>query len=125
VTGEFDEQAAAGDELPDRRGLHAVRGPIEGSAGRPVVRLRREWKGLTVADLLRDEVLERLPGQVQSALQHIERGEWAAADRSLPGEHGPILVGPGHRRHARRGWVAAVAIAATLAAVVLWLWWFV
>lgn len=89
------------------------------------MRLHREWKGLTVADLLRDEVVERLPGQVLSALAHIENGEWAAADRALPGEHGPILVGPGHQRRARRAWglAIAVALAAIVAAVAVWSWW--
>jgi hypothetical protein len=94
-----------------------VRGPLAGTTEPPpCIRLVREWKGLTVADLLRDEIVDRLPGQVRSALQNIERGDYAAADRAMPGDAAPILVGPGHRGEARWWWVCLIgALAALLA----------
>ena len=76
----------------------------------PQVRLRREFKGLTVADLQRDEILSRLPGQVRSVLEHVEEGNYAAAERVLPGSFGNVLVGPGHRARSRWRWVATLAI---------------
>jgi len=64
----------------------------------PPVRLRREFKGLTVSCLQREEVARHLPGQVRSALACIERGDFAGAERALPGQLADVLAGPGHRR---------------------------
>jgi hypothetical protein len=55
----------------------------------------------------------RLPGQVRSALRHIERGDFAAAERALPGEWAPVLPGPGRRR---RRWLLPVAVLAAAVA---------
>jgi hypothetical protein len=66
------------------------------------VPLRREYKGLTVADLWREDLVARLPGQVRSALRHIQNGDFAAADRALPGDFAPVLPGPGMRRAERQ-----------------------
>lgn len=84
----------------------------------PAVRLCREWKGLTVADLLRDEIVERLPGRVHDALQHLRRGDLAAADRALPDAMAPVLAGPGTRR-ARRGLTVVVALVAVVFAALI------
>jgi hypothetical protein len=84
------------------------------------VRLHREWYGLTVADLLRPDLAERLPGQVRSALRDLERGDLAAADRNLPEACAPVLPGPGHRRTERRRarllavWLVVLLAAATV-----------
>ena len=88
----------------------------------PPVKLRREFKGLTVADLMRDEIVRRLPGQVCSALEHVENGDWEAAERALPGHFATVLAGPGHRRPRRRAWLAIVAVAAVAVAVVVVRW---
>lgn len=123
MTGDHDETTAGEDSAPIRPRLRVVSGPIEGSAGRPAVRLRREWKGLTGADLLRDEIVTRLPGQMRSVQQMLERGDFAAAERALPGEDGPVLLaGPGHRRRDHRLLVFFVAITAVWAAGSLWAW---
>lgn len=89
----------------------------------PTVRLRREFKGLTVADLHNGEIAACLPGQVRSALNHIERGELDAAERALPGQFANVLAGPGHRRRQRRRFRAVSAGLAVLvaAAVASWL----
>jgi len=78
----------------------------------------REWKGSTVADLLRDEFAARLPGEVRSALRHFEAGDLAAADARLPGEFAAILPGPARRRPSARSLFGAlvVALAAATAA---------
>lgn len=86
------------------------------------MRLRREFKGLTVADLHRDEVADRLPGQVRSALQHLENGDLAAAEHSLPGEFGRVLEGPGSRRRARHGWFVLVGVLAIATGVFVANW---
>jgi len=86
-----------GNQPPGPR-LHSSRqppGPLEPPTAVP---LRREYKGLTVADLWREDLVARLPGQVRSALRHIQNGDLAAADRALPGDFAPVLPGPGHRR---------------------------
>jgi len=92
----------------------------------PGIRLRREFKGLTVRDLLADAGLDaQLPGAVRSALEHVERGDLAAADRVLPGHFAPVLPGPGRGRLAARRraarWItlAALAAAATTATIKL------
>ena len=102
--------------------LRAVAGPVDGDAPPPAVRLVREWKGPTVADLMRDELAARLPGTVRSALRHIERGDLAAAERELPGDFAPVLRGPGHRRRERRLWFAICALAAVLTAMGIAAW---
>jgi hypothetical protein len=114
-----DDEAARSPAAGSGRRLCAVRGPLAAPEPPPPVRLVREWKGPTVADLLCDDVAERLPGRVQSAVAAIERGDLAAAERALPGEFPPVLVGPGHARAARRRIAHAVACAAlaTLALV--------
>ena len=68
-----------------RARLHVVEGPVpsaDDAADMPPIRLRREFKGLTVADLHTEEVALLLPGQVCSALEHIEIGDLAAAERA-------------------------------------------
>jgi len=81
------------------------------------VRLRREFKGLTVPDLLADQGLdEQLPGRALSALENIRRGDFAAADRDLPGAFGAVLPGPG--RLARRRRLALWTVLCALAAAV-------
>lgn len=125
VTGDGDEHERPTETAPaDGVRLRAISGTSSGGDPPPSVRLRREFKGLTVADLLRDEVVERLPGQVRSALHHIERGDHAAADRALPGEFAPVLVGPGHRRARRHDLTAAVFVAGVVAAMALASWLF-
>jgi hypothetical protein len=97
--------------------------PVEAAAspedpGLPQVRLRREYKGLTVRDLLADDGLDRqLPGRVLTALRHLERGDLAAADDVLPGRFGALLPGPGPwARRRRRLWVLLITVAALAAA---------
>jgi hypothetical protein len=99
--------------------------PGEGAASiPPSVRLTREFKGLTVADLLRDEAAAaRLPGRVQTALSALERGDLAAADALLPGRFGGVLPGPGRdQRAARRRRLRRLGGLALLAAGLLCLW---
>lgn len=120
-------ETGPGDDGSDDRGgakprLRAVDGPVRGSTPPPPVRLVREFKGLTVADLLRDELVERLPGQVRSALRHAERGDWEAAERALPGEFAPVLAGPGHHRRSRRPWVFVLAVLGACLGVWLAMW---
>jgi hypothetical protein len=118
-------ESAAGDGR-----LGAPGAPLE---PKPPVRLHREWKGLTAADLVRDELVARLPGQVRSALAKIERGDLAAADDLLPEMAAPrrpgsVLVGPGaatRRWHRRRAFVRAAAwflLAIVAAGLTEW-WW--
>ena len=118
-----DGEQAEGSEAQPR--LRAVRGPVateDAPEAPPPVRLRREFKGLTVADLLRDEVVDSLPGQVRSALEHIERGDLAAAERALPGHFATVLEGPGHRRRSRPGWLVVVGLAAVVVGALLTGW---
>lgn len=96
--------------------------------GQPTVdvRLRREFKGLTVEELVADlGIDEQLPGRVQSALDAIRRGDLRAADEALPGRFGNVLVGPGHRRPARSRrvvWIVLAALAAgAVGATIPWL----
>ena len=104
MTDDQDQPTGAGRPLAEERPrLRAVEGPVSPSPGvadPPPVRLRREFKGLTVADIQRDEVARMLPGQVRSALEWIERGDLAAAERALPGQLATIVEGPGHGRRA-------------------------
>ena len=107
------------------RSLCAVQGPMptDDACAPPPVRLRREFKGLTVADLQLEDVARRLPGQVWSALEHLERGDYAAAERALPGQLATIIEGPGHGRtsQSRRGLLLALVVASLAAAVVYFL----
>lgn len=93
------------------------------AAGALPVQLRREYKGLTVADLQRDEIVDRLPGQVRSALHHLQRGDYAAAERALPGEFRPLLRGPGGQK-ARTPLVLWLCVTAVLAATAVASRWF-
>jgi hypothetical protein len=95
---------------------------VAGAEPPPPVHLWREFKGPTVADLLRDEFVARLPGRARAALRHVERGDWRAAERALPGEFAPVLPGPRRARGARRLVVALVAVAAVAAAIALAAW---
>lgn len=122
IPGGVSERSDERTEETTGRGGAGLR-PVRGGAGAaeppPPVRLVREWKGPTVADLLRDEYAARLPGEVRSALRHLESGDFAAAEAQLPGEFAPILPGPALRRRRRtlRRWVAAVGAMALAAAV--------
>lgn len=131
VTGEADERC--GGSEPERGSdgatgaspsrLHAVSGPAAAADPAPAPRLWREWKGLTVADLLRTEIAERLPGQVRSALHHLQRGDLRAAEAALPGEFAKVLPGPGRRRAARARRLGALAAAVAAAAALAAWWW--
>jgi hypothetical protein len=124
VHGAANRARGADDGMATSRPvLQRVAGPIDRSVPPPRVTLRREFKGLTVADLLQHETAERLPGRVRSALLHLERGDLRAAEQALPGEFRPLLQGPGHVRRARRRlvlWLTAAAIG--VAAIVAWQW---
>jgi len=85
--------------------------------------LRREFKGLTVADLLQHETAERLPGRARSALHNLLRGDLRGAEAALPGEFTPVLQGPGHHRRNRASlvaWLTAIAIGAAAIAAAQW-----
>jgi hypothetical protein len=109
-----------GEGLPPTGGaLRALPGSGLATGDLPPVRLVREFKGPTVADLLRDEFAAQLPGQAWSALRRIEVGDFAAAE-AVPGGFAPILTGPGGRARRRRWRVAAaIAVLATVAAAVV------
>ena len=82
-------------------------------------------RSLTVADVQREDVARLLPGVVRSALSYIEAGDYAAAERALPGQMATVHDGPGHRRRARRAWVAPLTVflgaLGALACVACWL----
>jgi len=127
VTGDRDQHSGSagggGPDGPDgpRFRLRKVAGPVAGSEPAPEVRLHREFKGLTVADLMRLEIAERLPGQVQKALRQIQHGQFAAADDALPGAFPPIFAGPGSRRRRRSGaWLVVALLGASVAAAAWW-----
>jgi len=105
-----------------RHRLLRVEGPLPEAEPPPAVRLCREWKGPTVADLLRDEIVDRLPGQVRSALRHIERGDFAAASDALPGSFAAVLQGPGHRRRSRRRRIVILLLVAAIVATAIAPW---
>lgn len=123
MTGDREPGAGGHGGASASHNLRAVGGPLAADEPPPAVRLVREFKGLMVADVLRDELAARLPGQVRSALRHLECGDLAAADRALPGEFAPLLPGPGHHRRERRLLFAVVGLAAivTAAAFAAWL----
>lgn len=91
----------------------------DGVATSEEVRLRREFKGITVRDLIADAGLdEQLPGRVQSALEQIQKGDYAAAERALPGSFGSVIQGPFLRPRQRSRvalWIVLSALAAALA----------
>lgn len=119
-----DHEAGA---LPDARGsrtpLRAVAGPLGPSEPLQPTRLRREFKGLTVADLSCAELVEKLPGRVRSALRHLERGDLAAAERVLPGEFAQVLAGPWQQRRERRRRRLLILLAVLLVATTVALYW--
>ncbi|MCK5941943.1 MAG: hypothetical protein KAI24_08255 [Planctomycetes bacterium] len=127
MSEEHDEPTGADAARPGGASrLRVVQGPVPSATEReqrPPVRLRREFKGLTVADLHREELARRLPGQVRSALHHIEQGDLRAAEQAVPGRFAEILEGPGCRRRGRWGWFVGLGLAAvaTAAALVRWL----
>ena len=129
VTGDREqpggEAGSGGSDGPQgpRPGLRRVDGPVAGAEPVPEVRLHREFKGLTVADLMRAEIAERLPGQVRQALRQIQNGEFAAADDALPGAFPPIYAGPGSDRGRRRGFLVLWLSVAVLAAAGALAWW--
>lgn len=122
MTGGPDDPASAEPGSGGRARLRPVVGPVLGQEPPPAVRLLREWKGPTVADLLSDELAQRLPGQMWSVLQQLERGDLAGAERRLPGQFAPLLPGPGHHRAERRWLVATVVLAAAAVATALAAW---
>jgi hypothetical protein len=64
--------------------------------------LYREFKGLTVGDVLRAEIAASLPGQVRKAARRLEDGDLAGALDELPGRFAPVLRGPGRAQRVRR-----------------------
>ncbi len=86
----------------DRPRLRAVAGPLSEVPAPPPVRLVREYKGLTVADMMRDEIVDRLPSQARRMLHCVQRGDYEGAERALPGEFAAVLQGPRGARAA--GW---------------------
>lgn len=129
-SGPGPDDVAGSPDSGSRVTLRRVEGPIAAAGGPPPVQLLREYKGLTVADLGRDEIVERLPGQVRTALHHLQRGDVAAAERALPGEFCPLLNGPGSQRRSRR-WpslrltlVLWLLVTAVLVAFTLGSYWF-
>lgn len=127
VSGDHDDSGRPGEAdgtAPSR--LRVVSGPaVAADPAEPVaeIRIRREFKGLTVADLHREEIASRLPGQVRSALQNLENGDVPAAEQAMPGEFANVLVGPGHRRRNRWRAFVIVGIVAVAAgsAIASWL----
>jgi len=115
-----DEDATARDA---RLRLRAVGGPVTGRPpAAPAVRLLREFKGLTVADLLRDDLADRLPGQVRSALSAMQHGDWRAAEQALPGAFAPLLPGPGHAPRSPRHRMLLLAVVGALVGTALAVW---
>lgn len=106
--------------------LRVVDGPVarpDAADGPPPVRLRREFKGLTVACLQREEVSRQLPGQARSALACIERGDLAGAEQALPGQLAEVIAGPWRDERSARARRLAVSLAAAAvgAAVAAWM----
>lgn len=120
MTDDQDQPTGAGRPLAEKLPrLRAVEGPVPPTpeaTGPPPVRLRREFKGLTVADIQQEEVAKMLPGQVRSALAWIERGDFVAAERALPGQLATIIEGPGHGRRAGGVGVFVMTVLASLIA---------
>ncbi|MGE3175640.1 MAG: hypothetical protein AB7O97_23660 [Planctomycetota bacterium] len=124
--GDGADGRSAGGDAPDGSGLRSVAAaPAPERALPPGVRLRREYKGPTVRDLLADQGLDEvLPGQVRSALAHLERGDVAAAEAAMPGHFAAVLPGPGRRAADRRrrqvGWITAAVLATALVTATIW-----
>jgi|JRYL01.1.fsa_nt_gb hypothetical protein len=110
----------AGPERPDLAERPRLRrlpgGGVGGVVPAASVRLHREFKGLTVADLVRIELVEQLPGTVHKAMRELQRGDLAAAEATLPGTFAPLLAGPGR---ARRQWRRVLAVLLVLVVVLL------
>lgn len=131
VTGDGEDTEDGGlDARTSRDGtgaprprLRCVDGPLPGAEPPPHVHLRREFKGLTVADLLRPEIVDRLPGQVRSVIHHLQRGDLQAAEQAMPGDFAPVLRGPGHGRLSRRLFGRSLFFGVVLSIAVAW-WWF-
>lgn len=131
VTGDGDNREDGGERPSEERPrpaskvtLRRVEGPLAPAVGSPPVQLLREYKGLTVADLARDEIVDRLPGQVRTALHHIRNGDFEAAERALPGDFAPVLQGPGFERRTSRRFLLWLLVTAALLAATLASWWF-
>lgn len=126
VIGDGDEQQGEAAGTPRgtaRATLRAVDGPLGPPEPHRATRLRREFKGLTVADLTCLELVEQLPGRVRSALQHLQRGDLAAAERAMPGEFAPVLPGPGHKRRQRSERRLVIVLLVLLVATTVALYW--
>ena len=124
MTGEEDRDRSDGKDGargPLRLHVVDVSGPVDGFL--PQVRLLREFKGLRVEDLLADAALAaQLPGRAQSALECIQRGDLAGAEKALPGRFGAVLPGPGHRASlGREGRRYRILFVAVVVAAVYWL----
>lgn len=76
------------------------------------MRLYREFKGLTLGDVLRAEIAASLPGKVRTAARHVEHGDLAAALDELPGQFAPVLRGPGRAHRFRRRLLAGLLFGA-------------
>lgn len=109
-------------ELAERPRLRRLPGGgAHGTDPTPPVRLHREFKGLTVADLVRIELVEQLPGTVHKAMRELQRGDVAAAEATLPGAFAPLLDGPGRaRRRWRRIRLGLLLLVAALLAGLAW-----
>jgi hypothetical protein len=124
--GEGDQHDAASPADASAKGptpLRAVDGPLGPAEPPRTTRLRREFKGLTVADLHCAELVERLPGRVRTALRHLQRGDLAGADRVLPGEFAPVLAGPWQQHRARRRRMLMTALILLLLATTVAIYW--
>ncbi len=115
----------AGPERPELAARPRLRrlsgGGANGAEPAAQVRLHREFKGLTVADLVRLELVEQLPGTVHKAMRELQRGEVAAAEATLPGAFAPLLAGPGRvRRRWRRVQLGLLVLVALLLALFSW-----
>jgi hypothetical protein len=121
VTGEDDDAAAAGPATTGRIRLCAVRGPLAEAEAEaeppPPVRLLREWKGATVTDLRRQQIVARLPGARATA-----PSDAANAQHAIARAPAVVLAGPGHARSARWFALALVGLAAVASAFALATW---
>lgn len=122
VDRDDSDAEALRDPRGDRSPLRAVAGPLGPVEPPPSTRLCREFKGLTVADLHHAGLVEQLPGRVRSALRHLERGDFAAAERALPGEFAPVLAGPWQQRQLARRRLAAALVLLLVATTVALYW---
>lgn len=116
--GDQPEGQSGGSQQARPRPLQALHGGGGvGDLPPTAVRLVREYKGPTVADLMRDDALvAALPGRVRSVLQQLERGDFGSADAAMDATGGRILSGPFTPRRWRRRWLLAMLGAAAVAA---------